>query len=291
MAASWVKLASAVGVASALCSLIPSCADNNETIFIRQVQALRAPECTVTSDATAFVAPTGFVDAGLATNYVIFPLVGSQLQARGDARQSKAESNRVVIEGAEVELVEPTGDALGLTGRDGSGLPNPYTVIATGTIDPSASSDATYGVTEVEVMPPVFLEAYRRQILAPRGIGTSRTVHARIRVFGKTLGGTEVETAVFTYPINVCYGCGVFIPAEAVDKTITGRNCAGGTTSATTANRTTCRVGQDNATDCRFCQGAIPLCTPCSTADDCAGMRSTLDPTKAATCSNVGFCE
>ena len=83
MAASWLKLATAVGIASALCSLIPSCADNNQTIFIRQVQALRAPECLITPDATAFVAPTGFVDVGLANNYVIFPLVGNQLLARG----------------------------------------------------------------------------------------------------------------------------------------------------------------------------------------------------------------
>src|SRR4051794_17753663 len=100
MAATWVKLFTAVGVASAFCSFIPSCADNNQTIFIRQVQQLSAPECTVTSDATAFVASTGFVDVGLANNYVIFPLVGSQLLARGDARQSKAESNRVIIQGA-----------------------------------------------------------------------------------------------------------------------------------------------------------------------------------------------
>jgi hypothetical protein len=285
MAASWVKLATAVGITSALCSLIPSCAENNQTIFVRQVQALRAPECVVTGDATAFVAPTGFVDVGLATNYIIFPLIGNQLQARGDARQAKAESNRVVIQGAEVELVEPTGEKLAL------GLDNPYTVIATGTIDPSAGADASYGWTEVEVMPPVFLEAYRRTVLAPRGIGASRTVHARMRIFGKTLGNTEVETEVFTYPINVCYGCGVFVPAEAVDLTISPRNCSGGTTGATTANRTTCRVGQDSFTDCRFCQGAIPLCTPCSAATDCSGMRSTLDATKPATCSNVGFCE
>jgi hypothetical protein len=259
------------------------------TIFVRQVQALRAPECTVTSDATALVSPTGFVDVGLATNYVIFPLIGNQLQARGDARQSKAESNRVVIQGAEVELVEPTGEPLALAGPTG-GLPNPYTVIATGTINPSASADATYGVTEVEVMPPVFLEAYRRQVLAPRGIGASRTVHARIRVFGQTLGNTEVETGIFTYPINVCYGCGVFVPADAVDDTIMTRNCRGGAASGTTTT-TVCRVGQDSTTDCRSCQGAIPLCTPCSSSADCAGMRSTLDPTKAATCANVGFCE
>jgi hypothetical protein len=280
MAASWVKLATAVGIASALCSLIPSCADNNQTIFVRQVQQLRAPECTVTSDATAFVASTGFVDVGLASNYVIFPLVGSQLLARGDARQSKAESNRVVIQGAEITLVAPdTGQPLAL-----AGVSNPYTVIATGTIDPSASSNASYGVTEVEILPPSVV-ALQRQALAAGGIGTSTTIHAKMRIFGKTLGNTEVETEDFTYPINVCYGCGVFVPADAVEPTVSGaRNCRGGTTGGTTTTRTVCKVGQDSLTDCRFCQGAIPLCTPCSVPEDCSGMRSTKDP-------HVGFCE
>jgi len=288
MAASWVKLATAVGLASAFCSLMPSCAENNQTIFVRQVQMLRAPECTVTSDATAFVASTGFVDVGLATNYVIFPLVGSQLLARGDARQSKAESNRVVIQGAEITLIAPdTGSALAMPGLPAGAA---YTVIATGTIDPSASSNATYGVTEVEVLPPSIVVVLRAS-LSGTGPGTSTTVHAKMRIFGKTLGNTEVETEDFTYPINVCYGCGVFVPAEAVDPTITTRNCRGGSTTSSSTTRTVCKVGQDNLTDCRFCQGAIPLCTPCSSNADCAGMRSTKNPTQPAVCAAVGFCE
>jgi len=286
MGASWVKLASAVGIASAFCSLIPSCADNNQTIFVRQVQALRAPECIVTSDATALIAPTGFVDAGLATNYVIYPLVGNQLSARGDARQSKAESNRVMIQGAEIELLEPTGSPIAL-----GGVGNPYSVLATGTVDPSSGSDATYGVTEVEVLPPAVLAAYRSQVLAPKGIGASRTVHARIRIFGMTLGNTEVETGEFTYPINVCYGCGVTIPAEAIDTKTSLRNCLGTSTAAQTS-KTQCRIGQDYLTDCRSCSGSIPLCTPCLADADCSSMRSQIDPSRTAVCKpGVGFCE
>lgn len=286
MAASWVKLASAIGVASAFFSLIPSCADNNQTIFVRQVQALRAPDCTITPDVTAFVTPTGFLDVGVATSYTIYPLVGNQLQARGDVRQAKTEPNRVLIEGAEIELVEPTGAPLGGV----AGLPNPYTVIATGTIDPSTSADAVYNWTAVEVMPPVFLQAYRRT-LAAQGVGTSRTIHAKIRIYGKTLGNTEVETGIFTYPINVCYGCSVFVPTDAVDPLTTGRNCKGTSEGGGTTTRTVCIAGQDSSTDCRVCQGVIPLCTPCDTNDQCTGMISQVTGKQATCNSNAHYCE
>jgi hypothetical protein len=284
MAATWLKLASALGFASALCSLIPSCADNNQTIFIRQVQALRSPECIVNSDPTSLVSPVGYVDVGVATSFTISPLVGNQLQARGDARQSKTETNRVQIQGAEVELITPTGAAVDLGGAASS-----YTVIASGTVDPASGADATYGVTSVEILPPAVLAGVRRS-LAAVGIGASRTIHAKMRIYGTTLGNTEVETGIFTYPITACYGCSIAVPADAIDPLISPRNCLGeveGNAGADSA----CIIGQDERTDCRACQGAIPLCTPCSSDADCSNMRSTNDPLVAARCASAGFCE
>lgn len=284
--AAWVKLATAIGVASAFSSMIPSCAENNQTIFIRQIQALRAPDCTVTADVQSIVTPTGFIDVGVATSYVVYPLIGNQMLSKGDPRQSKAEPNRVQIQGAEIELVEPTGAPLAGIG----GLPNPYTVIASGTLDPATASEAVYNWTAVEVMPAAFIQAYRRTLSAS-GIGTSRTVHARIKVFGKTLGQTEVETGVFTYPINVCYGCSVVVPAEAVDAKLPGRNCQATAVTATTNSRTVCIPGQDQATDCRSCQGSVPLCTPCDADVQCQGMVSQVTGALSKCNINAHFCE
>lgn len=288
MTASWTKLAFAVAIAGGFTALIPSCADNNETIFIRQIQAIKAPECTVTSDVSAFTSPSGFVDVGIASNYIIFPLVGNQLLAKGDARQSRSESNRVVLQGAEIELADPSGGTISI-----GGLPNPYSVIATGTIDPTASADASYGVTQIEVIPPVFMAAYRQRLHDSGGIGTTQTIHAKIKMFGHTLGGTAVETGTFTYPITACYGCGVSVPAEAVDPKLGSRNCKGTSTTSSsgTSQKTICAAGQDDITDCRTCQGVIPLCTPCSTNADCSSITSPL--TRAASTCNTtaGFCE
>lgn len=287
MTASWMKLAFAVGVATGFAALIPSCADNNQTIFIRQVQAVQAPECTVTSDATALVWPSGFVDVGIASNFIVNPLVGNQLLAKGEARQNKSEPNRVQLEGAEVELVEPTGATISI-----GGLPNPYSVIVTGTIDPTTSADASYGVTTVEVIPPVFMEAYRKRLHDLGGIGTTQTIHAKIKIFGHTLGGTSVETGSFTYPITACYGCGISIPSDAVDAKLGSRNCKGTSASTTgTSTKTICYQGQNAVTDCRVCQGVTPLCTPCSTNTDCAGMTSPLTKVVATCNTTAGFCE
>lgn len=287
MTASWTKLAFAVAIAGGFTALIPSCADNNQTIFIRQIQTIQAPECTVTNDVTAFTSPTGFVDVGVASNYVIYPLVGNQLLAKGDARQSRSESNRVQLEGAEIELADPTGATLSI-----GGLPNPYSVIASGTIDPTASADASYGVTQIEVIPPVFMAAYRQR-LHEKGIGETQTIHAKIKVFGHTLGGTAVETGIFTYPITACYGCGVSVPADAVDPTLGSRNCkaTSTTSSAGTSQKTICAAGQGDITDCRTCQGVIPLCTPCSTTADCSSMTSPVTKTAATCNTTAGFCE
>ena len=242
----------------------------------------------MTSDATAFTRPTGFVDVGIATNYVIHPLLGSQLLASGDSKQSRAEPNRITIEGAEITIVEPNGAKVSI-----GNLPNPFSVIATGTIDPTASSDATYAVTQVEAIPPVFMEAYRKRLHDLGGIGTTQTIHAKVKVFGHTLGGTAIETGVFTYPITACYGCGVSVPADAVDPKISGRNCKNVNPAASSGTqlRTICYVGQDFITDCRACQGVVPLCTPCSTSADCSTITSPITKT-AATCNTVaGFCE
>jgi hypothetical protein len=282
-----MNLALAVGVAGVFTAMIPSCTDNNETIFIRQIQALQAPDCTVTNDVAAFTAPTGFVDVGIASDYVIHPLVGNQLLAKGDARQSRAEPNRVQLEGAEIELVDPSGAQVNIGGQS-----NPYSVIATGVIDPTASSDASYGVTQIEVFPPSVVSSLRKT-LAAGGIGATQTVHANIKIFGHTLGHTSVETGTFTYPITTCYGCGVTVPADAVDPKLGTRNCkaVSATSTAGTSTKTICNAGQDLVTDCRVCQGTIPLCTPCSSNADCASITSPLTRATSVCNTAAGFCE
>lgn len=280
MAASWWKLGLALGVGSAFCALVPSCADNNQSIFIRQMQALVAPQCTANADPTALVTSAGLLDLALTNTYIAFPLIGNQLNARGDTRLSRAEPNRVVLQGAEIRLLNP----------DGSERVPAFTVIATGTVDPTASSDPAYNVTRIEVIPPSVGLALRNQVLAA-GIGTT-SVNADIKVFGKTLGGRDVETGPFVMPIDLCYGCSVSFPASTVDSTLPQPNCAKTDTTGGTQQVTVCIPGQDAVTECSLCQGRIPSCTPCVDDTQCAGMASTRDSTQPSRCNTATrICE
>lgn len=286
MAASWWKLALALGTAGAFVALIPSCADNTESIFIRQMQADIAPACTVNSDPTALVIYRGVMDVGITTSYTAFPLVGNQLIARGDAKTNRAESNRVMIQGAEVQL----------RNSDGSPFGDAFRVIASGTVDPTTSSEATYGVTAVEVVPAKFGLQLRQQVAA-KGFGAQTSIQADIKIFGTTVGGRQVETGSFVHPIDVCFGCTINVPPDAVSKT-TGtdaRNCAGPLNTGSSggaSQKLICFAGQDDLTDCRLCQGTIATCRPCSTDASCAGLVSVVDPSKGATCNvGAGFCQ
>jgi hypothetical protein len=282
MAGSWCRLAIALAIGAGFATTIPSCADNNSSIFIRQMQAAIAPECTVDNDPSALFVSSGLLDVGVGTTYIAKPLVGNQLLSRGDARQAKAEPNRVVIQGAEVRLLTPGGNE----------RIAPFTTIASGTVDPTTSAEPAYGVTSIELVPASIGLQLRRE-LAQGGLGAVVSINAEIKVFGKTLGGTDVETGPFVFPLQICFGCTVTVPNDAVDPALGGPNCKKPAASSGGAQgRTTCNIGQDYATDCRICQGAIPLCTPCAGDPDCNFMRSTTDPTKPAVCNtSTRFCE
>jgi hypothetical protein len=265
--ASLLKLASALTLAAGAIALAPSCAENHESVFIRQMQQLKQPDCTVKNDANAIATTGGVLDVGLSYVYVGYPLVGSQLISRGDPKTSRAEANRVAIKGAEVRLtyLAPGGDQeLGF-----------FSVQASGIIDTTSSADPAYGVTNVELVPAVH---GRKAAAILKGLigndlskmSTTISLNASFKVFGETLGGQQVETANIDFPITACYGCLVKFPADAAS-TILGTkgvfNCLGAPKEGASTGDG-CTLGQDFASDCRACQG-LPACVACSTAVAC----------------------
>jgi hypothetical protein len=268
---SFVKLLVALGVTAGCLAAVPSCRDNNETLFIRQLQAAVAPDCVPKSDASSLFIARGTMDAGLSTRYFAFALVGNQLVARGDFRTTRAEPNRVAIKGADVHLLDGSQNEIAF-----------YSVVATGLVDPTSSSDPGYGIASLELIPH-FIGTKIAQSLAAGGGLTVQTFEARFRVFGETLGGTEVTSNEYIFPIDICYGCTVSFPADAWEKTLsTTRNCLGeaSTSPTSTPGQTpACIAGQDGVTDCRNCQGN-PVCTPCVSDAECGGR----------TCGAAGHC-
>jgi len=209
------------------------CADNNTMLFIQGVLAVTG-DCTVTADANAKVLLGGVMDTHFATQYSATLLVGNQLVSRGSRDQLRTESNRIVLKGAEVKILNAQ-----------EVVQTEFTVPGTGFADVGSGSDPGYGVLSTILIPSSFPVAPGELYLID------------VRVFGDTLGDTEVESATLRYPIQTCNGCLLSFPLEADDPAVSGYQCLSTDQKVDTVP---CRVGQDEPVDCRLCAATDPSC-------------------------------
>lgn len=255
-------LAAATGV------LVTSCVDNESSIFIRGCLAFSADSCTVTADASAKVLFSGVLDPAQA-DYSCPLLLGNQLVARGDSKQVRTETSRVVLHSAIVTIYDSTQSQTFAT----------FTVPASGFIDPGSSSLPGFGAANVLMLD---------RVTARDHVG--ETLLSGVVLQGRTLGGLELETAEWTFPIQVA------APSSLCDLS----PCVPGST-VTDAAKLTCHPGFNGTTDCR--QGCVCLpgngdcaplgcrastegtgiCAPCLSDADCA-------PKKCGTGAQAGYC-
>jgi len=221
------------------------CTDEQTSYFIEANVKVEAPECIARAEGSAIRLLSGLLDVGLVSSYEAILLVGSQLAPRGDKTNLRTETMVTTITGAEVHLYTDAGEPDPTTPE--------FTVPTSGVILPSGSADPGYGVVPATLIPGATGIALADELTDFR---ERRTRVAVVSVFGKTIGGLEVESAEFTYVISVCEGCIVDFPAEALSTT--DGSCLGSTMDAPDPP---CEIGQDDAVDCRLCVGTgNPLC-------------------------------
>jgi len=204
------------------------------------------------------------MDLMLTSEYYADLLVGSQLVQRGSSDNVRAESSRVALYEAEVHVKTPDGTELGA-----------YTVPGNGFVDPGTSTTPGWGIFETILVDAatsvaVLGKLCESNIGCTGGVPTQRLTRigrivAEVTVFGRTLGGTEVESGPFQFPIETCFGCLVNFPPEASDPSLNPpRNCQALTAVTTTGS--SCNLGQDLPVDCRKCHekygSTSSLCEP-----------------------------
>ena len=193
---------------------------------------------------------TGAIDLAFTRQYTAGLLIGNQLVERGSTDLLRAESSRFRAEGAEVEIETTGGDLL-----------QSFTVPVSGFADPGSGSSPGWGIVSA-----VLIDSETANGLASsfsEGVASDMVgrVVAVVRVYGRTLGGQEVETGDFRFPIDICYGCLVSFPPEATDANLPTPNCENVSESGVD---TPCYMGQDEFIDCRLCKsmGYGTLCDP-----------------------------
>jgi hypothetical protein len=222
------------------------CTSEETGFFVRGNVTIEAPDCIASAEADALLISSGVLDVALRRDYQASLLVASQLAPRGDKGNLRTETMIATITGAEVHLHKDTGELDG----------NPFTVPANGVIPPNASNDPGFGIATATLIPADRGNELFAELAEP---GQIRTRIAEVTVFGKTIGGLDIETAPFSYVIRVCKGCLVDFPAEALSEPdMNGVQACNAPTDQTPESP--CRLGQDDPVDCRVCASSSDYC-------------------------------
>jgi len=203
-------------------ALAPACVDNESSLFIRYVAQ---PSCDlVTTDSPEI--GQGYLDTRYQCGYSAVLIVGNQLVKRGDDNKLQTETSRVEIKGADVQVLSSDGEVLGQ-----------FSPPAVGFVDPANNTNPGYGLTEI-----LLIDGATAQLIDNSGISY---VIAHVVVRGRTLGGQDLTTAPFDFPINVCNGCLCQVPPDdtCIDPDSTPKE--------------QCWIRQDAPFDCRFLGGQI----------------------------------
>lgn len=117
--------------------------------------------------------------------------VSNGLKSRARDVPPQSEPNGVTVREVEVEITDSAGRKPALSG----GLPNPFTVQATGDVEPG--EDAPVGG---ELLPAPYFRALKALSSSGRALSS---VQLSIIVRGKTWGDVEVESASFPWNIEL----------------------------------------------------------------------------------------
>lgn len=236
--------------ALALSAVVPACAENDESIFVRAVLAPSTNRtngiCVYTDDPQQTQLFEGLLDVGVRDNYLAVVLVGNQMITRGDPNLTRAESNRVHLNGAVVRVTEPDG-----------ALISEFTSLATGFADPGANNNPDFGLMGITAIDAPTKDRIAAQL--PNRSAT-KLVIVNMKAFGKTTGGTDVESGEFQFPIRTCNGCLVSF-ANSDDPAQQPRPNCKAALETTSGSGTPCFAGQDEPVPCQLCQGR-PACDP-----------------------------
>lgn len=205
----------------------PGCVDNESSLFVRNVAA---PSCDViTVDGPIILG--GVLDTRYRCSYSEDLVVGNQLVRRGDDNKLQTETSRVEIKSVDVEVLDPNGEILGQ-----------FTTTATGFVDPATNTSPGYGLTRA-----LLIDGATGQLLDDQKIPL---VTARVVVHGRTLGGLDLQTAPWEFPISVCNGCLCQKPADD--------SCINPDSTPTEK----CLISKDFDFDCRLLGGKVDCSTP-----------------------------
>jgi hypothetical protein len=252
----WFKLLLLGAVTGAA---LTGCAENTPELYIQQ-NLPPDDECEAPGGggADGTTLSRGTMDLLITNEYVMMPLVLNSLVSSesvgfggggggggggltgGGLTGVEWEANIITLSRAEVEFDAP--DALGVP------LVRSLDIPLAGSVQPGDALVATLRVIPSQVGNALRNSPFLRQS------GSTIDMLLRVKFYGSTGSGREVDSNEFTFPVTLCFGCLLTVPPEAVDTALPTPNCRNIEGFESTDTETVCFAGQDRAFDCRlFC--------------------------------------
>lgn len=176
-----------------------------------------APEGDCTYQASGLCQSDGALNVSYARNYWATLRVSNGLKPRDRDVPVQSEPNGVLVYELEIELADSSGKKISF----GSGVPNPYTVPATGFVEPG--EDGLVGATLIPV-------AYVRRIISMSNNSGMSQVRLNVLARGRSSGDVEVESGNWNWTVELY--------ANNLDWRADARSC-------TTTEEDVCTLGQD----------------------------------------------
>lgn len=228
------SLAASFAVAAVVGGSVVSCVQSESMFFVVSAKSLES--CgTITTDDPDLSA--GRLDTYYAQQYRAILQLGNQLVKRGNPQKLQTETSRIQLQRFDVHVIEltPAGEQE-LTA---------FSTSAVGLIEPA--DQATYGTGLAEATD--LIDGATGGALAKRLVETRGVIKivSRVVAVGRTLGGDEIVTAPWDFPIDVCYGCLCTTPPDDTCED-----------PVAAPEKIPCLPGQDSLVDCRLKEALCP---------------------------------
>ncbi len=254
-----------------------ACEDRQVSLQIVQMNRVNPEACEVTTAIEERLS-IGRVDLAIADSYSINPIVANNLLRATEVKSftvtdGRIDTHDILLKSAVIEYTAL--DQIQAPLQDTVVVPISLTVPLNTTLAMGIEVLSTAQLQLIRQSPEFLIFDSQNQV---RPVRTSARIIIRLRLRGETLDGKEIESNEFTFPVEVCNGCLVTYPPEAIDLTAGSvPNCRNlgeedeETTTGLDGIAPGCFfvLGTDfNQVDCRDCQGfavdsiARQLCQP-----------------------------
>ena len=176
----------------------PGCVDAEAPFFIISA---KVRSCAAVSSDSADLG-RGTLDLRYSCEYSAVLLLGNQLVRRGDDATLKIETSRISVSRFDVEILDAAEAPI--VRADGSAAQFSYP--SNGFVDAARANQFGEGLAATLLIDGATAQALGARLFDTTAGNEVTTVIARVTGFGRTLGGDDVKTRPWDFPIDLTFG-------------------------------------------------------------------------------------